>query len=95
MQVQRRGAYKRELSPSEGNTIAEMIADCGSAGGEVAIMLALYEVGELWAGIHSTRCLGQGCKRTPKKEGKAGKHHEGCLLSISWGFYAVALNVQV
>jgi len=36
-----------------------------------------------------------GCKRTPKKEEEAGKHHEGCLFSISWGFYAVALNVQV
>jgi hypothetical protein len=52
-------ACKRDLPSSGGNTIAETVTNCGSAGGGVAIMLTLYELGELWAGIHSRRCRGQ------------------------------------
>jgi len=56
---QRRDTSKCDSPSSGGNTIAEMVTNCGSAGGGVAIMLTLYELGELWIGIHSRQCRGQ------------------------------------
>ena len=56
--VQRQGTFKRDLSSSGGNIVAEAVTNCGSAGG-AAIMLTSYELEELWAGIHSSRCRGQ------------------------------------
>ena len=55
----KQGASKRDLPSSGGNTIAETVTNCGSAGGGVAIMLTLYELWEFWVGIHSRRCRGQ------------------------------------
>jgi len=60
------GALKRYLPSSGGKTIAETVTNCGSAGGGVAIMLTLYELWELWAGIHSRRCRGQSCIKSEK-----------------------------
>jgi len=57
--VPRQGASKRDSAFLGGNTISETVTNCGSAGGGVAIMLTLYELGKLWVGIHSSRCRGQ------------------------------------
>ena len=68
------------VSPSTGEKkIAETLTNCGSAGGGVAIMLTLYELGGLMAGIHSLRCLGQSCAQRKSQL----RRQEACATKLT------------
>ena len=66
-------------------------SDDGSAGGGVAIMLTLCEIGELWAGIHSSRCRGQSLEIVSVQWRNVGVKRYTDTMDMYWGAIPSAL----